>query len=443
MIFSRCANPALLIFGLLFWVPKAHAQENQPPASSAKSPKSASVPSKVQDVDSVKKVSSTPRVQEASAPDINDEKQSWLKGLYANARRAIVRVETERGVGTGFVFHSTSHIATAFHVIEDAEQIQVVLVDGSIIRAFVTAHDRELDLAILRLALPMVDAPVLHAETETEIGSRVAVIGHPMSIYARMDRRLSGLLDWTLTAGIVGAISKHYVQTDAAVNPGNSGGPLLSERGRVIGVVSFQLRETQGVNVAIRSKELTRLVKKIGTQPAPRASIWEKNAFELGYMAHYGERTLQGISLGLDLTAYRRYSFAARMGLLRGSGRPEGDNIMNRVVDRTSFELEGGYRLAHSFGGGTQNGLTLGLGGALHFQTTDTWTVDVAAADPTCASDCTFITKTTFEKEKKIRVLPMATAAFTLAPLRVGYAFQLDLQQTENSIHRLYLGFAL
>jgi S1-C subfamily serine protease len=367
---------------------------------------------------------------------------AWQKALYQKLKGSVVRVETDRGVGTGFLFHSQSHIATAFHVIEDADQIQVVLVDGTVIQAQVAAHDKKLDVALLHLELPIADALVLEPATDLEIGDRVAAIGHPLSLYTHMDHRLSGLLDWTLTSGIIGALSSSYVQTDAAVNPGNSGGPLLSEDGKVVGIVSFQIRESQGVNVAVRSQMLLPLVQRLGRQGPPPRNIWQRNAFEFGYAAQYGERTLQGLSLGFDLTAMRRYSFAGRGMLFTASARPGEDDVINHVIDRTSFELEAGYRLGLP-STGTHDGLAVGVGAALHFERNDVWTLVVSPDDPACVTNCTFDTETSFERDKKVRFLPMVTGSLTLSPLRVGYAYQIDFNDADASIHRLFVGLAL
>lgn len=385
------------------------------------------------------RTSSSASEQDASALPTSN---AWQKDLYKTLKGSIVRVETDRGVGTGFLFYSNRHIATAYHVIEDVEELQVVLVSGAVILAKVAAHDKTLDLAILELAIPIDDAPILESKNDLEIGDRVAAIGHPLSLYAQMDKRLSGLLDWTLTSGIIGALSPNYVQTDANLNPGNSGGPLLSEDGKVVGVVSFQLRESQGVNVAVRSQMLERLVKRLGRQAPPPRKVWQKNALELGFVSQFGERTLKGISLGFDLTALRRFSLAGRGMILNGSGRPGEDDVINYVVDRTSFELEAGYRLGHP-SPSTHNGFAVGIGAALHYERADTWTLNVTPNDPACSTDCILTSQTTYERDKSLRFLPMVTASFTLAPLRVGYAYQINVQDGSASIHRMFLGLAL
>lgn len=379
-------------------------------------------------------------VPSSAVPTLRQDDGEWIKSLYSKVSGSVVRVETDRGVGTGFAFHSDVHIATAFHVIFDAQEIQIVLMDGTVLPARVVAHDQNVDLAILEVSLPLRDTPVLSAASALEVGDPVAAIGHPLSLYQHADQRLKGLLDWTLTTGIVGAISPTYVQTDTAVNPGNSGGPLLSPEGEVVGVISFQLRESQGVNVAVRVTELVKLTKKIGTQPPPPRVFWEKEALEVGFLGHYGSHTLRGLGIGLDMSLLRRFFVMGRIGLLNGSGKPQGDEVINRVVDRTTFELETGYRLR--FGAG-DNALSFGVGAALQLERTDSWLLEIEQEDPACTTGCSYSPVSGFESTRRTRFLPMLSTSLTLYPLRAGYAYQLEPGDRTEAIHRLFLGLAL
>ena len=154
--------------------------------------------------------------------------------------------------GTGFVIDDEGHIVTNEHVVSDAERVTVRFSDGEEARARVVGTDPSTDVALLRL-----DDPGSHELTPLTLGSAegldvgdpVAAIGSPFG------------LEGTLTTGIVSALDRQIeapnnftidgaIQTDAALNSGNSGGPLLDMRGRVVGITS-QIQSRTGGNVGI------------------------------------------------------------------------------------------------------------------------------------------------------------------------------------------------
>ena len=154
--------------------------------------------------------------------------------------------------GTGFVIDGDGHIVTNEHVVSDAERVTVRFADGEEAGARVVGTDPSTDVALLRLDDP--DARELTPLTlgsaeELDVGDPVAAIGSPFG------------LEGTLTTGIVSALGRQIeapnnftidgaIQTDAALNSGNSGGPLLDMRGRVVGITS-QIQSRTGGNVGI------------------------------------------------------------------------------------------------------------------------------------------------------------------------------------------------
>ncbi len=145
--------------------------------------------------------------------------------------------EIPRGSGSGFVWDTDGNIVTNYHVIEDANRVQVTLSDGSEWKAVVVGTAPDKDLAVLHISAPSSElVPIIMGESDNLlVGQKVFAIGNPFG------------LDNTLTAGIVsalgreiksatGRIIKNVIQTDAAINPGNSGGPLLDSAGRLIGI---------------------------------------------------------------------------------------------------------------------------------------------------------------------------------------------------------------
>jgi len=166
-----------------------------------------------------------------AAADDDELPYCRLCELYRVSERLVVRVQTESGLGAGVVVAADGTIVTNAHVVGAAEEVAIDTADGRRFGGRVLEVDADLDLALVR-ASP--EAPPWHAATlETRpprVGSEVFLIGHPFG------------LDWTVTRGVVSALRRRggstVIQTDAAVSPGTSGGAMLDESGRLVGIVT-------------------------------------------------------------------------------------------------------------------------------------------------------------------------------------------------------------
>ncbi len=169
--------------------------------------------------------------------------------IYKTAREATVYISSTvyqrtwffevspvRELGSGFLISEDGRILTNFHVISGSSKIEVTLPDGTRTTAEVLAPDRSNDLALIKIS-PKKKLPYLRLgdSEKLQVGQKVLAIGNPFG------------LDWTLTTGVVSALDREIqdeggrslqgmIQTDAAINSGNSGGPLLDSSGNVIGV---------------------------------------------------------------------------------------------------------------------------------------------------------------------------------------------------------------
>ncbi len=145
--------------------------------------------------------------------------------------------EVPRGTGSGFVWDRAGHIVTNYHVIENADRLQVTLANGESYEAKLVGTEAGKDLAVLKIEVPTNDLLPLPAGSSENlrVGQAVYAIGNPFG------------LDQSLTTGIVSALDREIqsrsglpirgaIQSDAAINPGNSGGPLLDSNGKLIGV---------------------------------------------------------------------------------------------------------------------------------------------------------------------------------------------------------------
>ena len=144
----------------------------------------------------------------------------------------------EEGVGSGFVLDRSGHILTNYHVVEGAQRVEVGFSDDTILQAEVIGLDARTDLALLKVDAPegLLSPVELGTSANLRVGQRAVAIGNPFGQFER-----------TLTTGVISALGRSLegadgrtitgvIQTDAAINRGNSGGPLLDSSGRVIGV---------------------------------------------------------------------------------------------------------------------------------------------------------------------------------------------------------------
>ena len=195
----------------------------------------------------------TPQRQVQLAPydpskDLETQLLTWV---YDHVNPSVVNIQTDEAGGSGFVWDDQGHIVTNFHVVHGAKEIRVTFADDTEATATLVGEDADSDLAVIRVdpkGLTLVPV-VLGDSTRLRVGERAIAIGNPFG--------LAG----TMTSGIISALGRSIaapsnylipeaIQTDAPVNPGNSGGPLLDARGEVIGVVS-QIRSPVRANAGI------------------------------------------------------------------------------------------------------------------------------------------------------------------------------------------------
>ena len=185
---------------------------------------------------------------------------------HQRVRPSVVQIVNELGggrigTGTGYIVGPGQVALTNEHVVDGARRLTAITGDGRRVPARVVRLDVARDLALVELSDTSLPAVTLSEDADLPPGSRVLALGYPKSEIFEGEP--------TITGGILSAIREiqgvSYVQTDAAANPGNSGGPLFTLCGEVIGTVVASLRNTVGLNLAVSVKEMRAFLA--GTAP--------------------------------------------------------------------------------------------------------------------------------------------------------------------------------
>lgn len=164
--------------------------------------------------------------------------------VAARAQSWTVAVRADQSYGAGVAVDRAGFVLTNLHVVDGAKAIAVTPFGADAISAEVLATDAELDLALLRLQAPLANAAIIGRSDALGVGDEVMAVGSPRKMYFSVSRGMVSFPNRFLD-GV------EYIQTDLPINVGNSGGPLVDDEGNVVGIVSFILRDSQGISFAL------------------------------------------------------------------------------------------------------------------------------------------------------------------------------------------------
>lgn len=230
-------------------------------------------------------------------------------------------------------------VATAYHCIATGLTPLVKFRGGAASPGRVVARDPAHDLALIEVTIPDGMVGLELREEPVGIGDTVYALGHPFG--QATGGKLSNLLVWSAARGMVSGVGPWLIQTDTAMNPGNSGGPLVDEQGRIVGIVSRKIR-SEGVGFAAKADRLTEMKDEpdmgafLGGTWGAGVGFFQGNRAEVGGNATFvfRERLVTRAWLGVGL------GDAAGFGLVTIEGRQR----LGRGPLSTSLDLGGGVK---------------------------------------------------------------------------------------------------
>ncbi|MDZ3823725.1 MAG: trypsin-like peptidase domain-containing protein [Pseudoxanthomonas sp.] len=173
------------------------------------------------------------------------------------------RQRINQSLGSGVIVDADGHILTTHHVVAEASDIQVALSDGRVTRARVVGVDRDTDLAVLRIEGSQLPAARFAADDALQVGDVVLAIGNPFGIGQRVTM---GIVSATGNTRLNLLTYDDFIQTDAAINDGNSGGALVNADGELVGINTAVFRFGEGIGFAIPAGAARRVLEQILAQ---------------------------------------------------------------------------------------------------------------------------------------------------------------------------------
>jgi serine protease Do len=206
---------------------------------------------------SVNSISSTQTSLSSQLSQIKAATSADFSGIIEQEIKGVVTIKTDVAQGTGFLITNDGYIVTNAHVLSGARIANAYDYNNNEYHASLIGYDNNMDVAVLKISGSFTKLTLGNSD-ETKIGEKVIAIGNPLG------------LSFTATEGIISARDReginnlpYYFQTDVALNPGNSGGPLINTNAQVIGINNFKTSGAENIGFALESNYLKQEINQI------------------------------------------------------------------------------------------------------------------------------------------------------------------------------------
>jgi S1-C subfamily serine protease len=255
------------------------------------------------------------------------------------------------GSGSGVIFTPDGYILTNAHVVRGAARVRVSMTDGTVSEADIIGVDTPTDLAVIRIDGLHAPYAALGDSSALRVGQLVIAIGNPLGFSSSVSAGVVSALGRTMRSQ-AGRLMENIIQSDVALNPGNSGGPLVDSRGRVVGINTAMIMGAQGLSFSVPSNT----ARWVLTQLMTRGRV------ERGYLGFAGENRPIGRrfarGLGIENASGVQIASVMRGGPAEGAGFEPGDIIV-RIESLPVASIDDVHRMLNEWPVGRSMRLTL------------------------------------------------------------------------------------
>jgi len=184
-----------------------------------------------------------------------------FSGVIEDAIKSVVTIRTEISQASGFIIANNGYVVTNAHVVEGARAAGIITYDGKLHSVSLVGTNDIMDIVLLKIDDTGYNPIALATSNSIQVGEKVIAIGNPLG------------LQFSVSEGIISAMHregangiKAYIQTDAALNPGNSGGPLIDINGKVVGINNYKIGGSENIGFALESDYIKTAVNDISLE---------------------------------------------------------------------------------------------------------------------------------------------------------------------------------
>jgi len=273
-----------------------------------------------------------------------------ITGAVARVRPSVVHIQIEasgrrggsrQGTGSGFIIAPDGYVITNSHVAGGAKALQATLPDGRTVAGTLVGDDPDSDLAVVKIGADGLNFAQLADSSRVQVGQVAIAIGSPYGFQHTVTAGIVSALGRSMR-GATGRLLDNIIQTDAALNPGNSGGPLIDSTGAVIGVNTAVILPAQGICFAIASNTAERVAIALIREGRVRRAYLGIGAQDVPLLRRVVRHFDLGIESGARIESVARDSPAAAAGMRTGDIIVALAGTAIAGVDDLQRELTGG-----------------------------------------------------------------------------------------------------